>query len=53
MDGFGEFLGGFLELFGERATEAAVEAATDSREGGQAYVRVLVGAPRPLNINDQ
>ncbi|MDB5042287.1 MAG: hypothetical protein JWN27_3013 [Candidatus Eremiobacteraeota bacterium] len=53
MDGFGEFFGGFLELFGERATEATVESAADSREGGEAYVRVLVGAPRPLNVNDQ
>jgi hypothetical protein len=52
MDGFGEFLGGFLELFGERTNEAAVESAADSRER-EAYVRVLVGAPRPLNINDQ
>ncbi len=54
MDGFGEFLGGFFDLFGERAVEAAVESR-DAGTGEQAreeYVRVLAGARPTLNVND-
>jgi hypothetical protein len=54
MDGFGELFRGLAELFGERAAEGAVESGDGGtgEEAREAYVRVLAGARRVLNIND-
>jgi hypothetical protein len=55
MDGFGELFRGIAEMFGERAAEGVVESGGDGtgEQTPEAYVRVLVGKPRVLNINDQ
>jgi len=54
MDGFGELFRGIAEIFGERAGEAAVDSGEGSggEQTREAYVRVLVGGGRQLNIND-
>jgi hypothetical protein len=61
VDGFGEFLGGLFEAFGDGAAEAGAEAAVaafegaapDGRPAQATYDRVLTGGKPPLGVNDR